>query len=373
MTLFAIATKNLARRPARSLLTLLGIAIGIGAVVALVGMAWGFEHGWVKTFDARGAQVIIKNASSVLPQPIDEEITEMVRAQPEIADAQKMLVQVVSVEEQPLVSVSGREWGGFLWEQVEVVKGRLPGGPEADEVVLGTVAKEILEKEVGDEVFIETGIFKVVGIVDAGATLDNASILIELSKLQELTLNEGLINVLNVRVRDDRILRDEPRWQELVERIESEAPDVTVFRPEEVMANNSGVQTAKALSLSMSVLAILVGLLGVMNTMLMSVFERTSEIGILLAIGWKKLRIMGMIILESILLSAFGGVAGVLLGVAAIKAVQQLPAAKGRIDPLLNAELILGALMLAMVVGLLSGILPAWRSAKMNPSDAIRA
>jgi len=120
-----------------------------------------------------------------------------------------------------------------------------------------------------------------------------------------------------------------------------------------------------------SLLAIVVGVLGVMNTMMMTVFERTQEICILLAIGWKRGRIMRMVLWESALLGFLGGVIGTLLGVVGVKLLVTAPAMRGLLEPDLSPRLLFTAVAIAMVVGVVSGLYPAWRSSRLPPSQAL--
>jgi putative ABC transport system permease protein len=122
-----------------------------------------------------------------------------------------------------------------------------------------------------------------------------------------------------------------------------------------------------------SLLAILVGVLGVMNTMLMTVFERTHEICVLLAVGWKRGRVMRMILYESALLGLFGGIVGVGLGVLGVKLLTETPAMRGLLQPDLGIPLLGLSVLIAVAVGIVSGLYPAWRSSRLTPSLALQA
>jgi putative ABC transport system permease protein len=127
----------------------------------------------------------------------------------------------------------------------------------------------------------------------------------------------------------------------------------------------------RAMSWSTSLLAIIVGVLGVMNTMLMTVFERTHEIGILLAVGWKKSRIMRMVLLESALLGLLGGIVGVALGALGLKLLEHTPTLRGLLEADLSPKLLFTAIGIAVVVGIVSGLYPGWRSSRLSPSLAL--
>jgi putative ABC transport system permease protein len=126
-----------------------------------------------------------------------------------------------------------------------------------------------------------------------------------------------------------------------------------------------------AMSWGTSLLAILVGVLGVMNTMLMTVFERKQEISVLLAIGWKRSRIVRMILWESAMLGLLGGIVGVIVGVVGVKLLQKTPAIRGLLEPDLSMNLLVLSVIIAVVVGILSGLYPAWRSSRLTPSLAL--
>jgi putative ABC transport system permease protein len=105
--------------------------------------------------------------------------------------------------------------------------------------------------------------------------------------------------------------------------------------------------------------------------MLMTIFERTQEISLLLAIGWKRSRIVRMVLWESALLGFFGGVGGVLIGVVGVKFLITAPAIRGLLEPELNPQLLFMAVVIAVVVGVFSGIYPAWRSSRLTPTHAL--
>jgi putative ABC transport system permease protein len=121
-----------------------------------------------------------------------------------------------------------------------------------------------------------------------------------------------------------------------------------------------------------SFLAILVGGLGVMNTMLMSVLERTREIGVLRALGWRRRRILEMIIKESLLLSFFGSIGGVLIAFGLTTLMTSSPLMGELIRISWSMGLFIRAIIVALTLGLVGGIYPAYRATKMLPVEALR-
>jgi putative ABC transport system permease protein len=113
-------------------------------------------------------------------------------------------------------------------------------------------------------------------------------------------------------------------------------------------------------------------LLGVANTLLMSVNERISEIGILRAVGWCSSQILTTIVIEGVLLATIGGIVGVALGVLDIYIVASLPLSSGLLDPRVTTSLLMQAMVLAILVGAVGALLPARRAIKISPAEAMR-
>jgi putative ABC transport system permease protein len=371
MTFLTVVFRGLLRRPVRTALTLLGISIGIAAVVALVGMSWGYEKSITRQLDVIGVDMVVSNMSGgILPKVFDQSLEKRIGALPHVAQTTSVLMLMLSVETSPLIMVSGREWGSFTWDTLTVIDGRLPKDATERAVVIGTLAAEGMGKKVGDRIQIEADELEVVGIVDGGAVIENGAIIVSLPLLQEITVNEGKVNFVNVRFTKDTTPAE---IETLRGQIKKVFPEGRATEAAEVVGTSQGFQIARAMSWSTALLAIIVGVLGVMNTMLMTVFERTHEIGILLAVGWKRSRILTMILCESALLGFLGGVAGVAIGVAGLKILHATTRMKGFLEPDLSPRLFVTAIGIAVIVGVVSGLYPGWRSANMAPSRALQA
>ena len=202
MTLLTIVVRGLTRRPVRTSLTLLGISIGIAAVVALVGISRGFSKSWATGMKARGTDVVVSNmAGSLTPKPFDAAVLDRVAHVPGVVAMSPSFVDLTSVETAQMMMVSARQWGGFSWSNLKVVAGRLPHDASEKVVVLGSTAAEMLKKKVGDPIQLETGELKVVGIVDGNAWVENSAVILSLKVYQDLTGNDGKINVIDVRAK----------------------------------------------------------------------------------------------------------------------------------------------------------------------------
>jgi putative ABC transport system permease protein len=235
---------------------------------------------------------------------------------------------------------------------------------------LGQTAADVLHKKVGDPIQIETKELKVVGIVNGGALVEDGSVILSLPLLQGILGSPSQINAIDVRVTPSTT---EEQLKELTRQIQQRVPQVRAVTVSEHLSHNEGFRLVRAMSWGTSLLALLVGIFGVMNTMLMTVFERTHEISVLLAVGWTRRRIIRMVLYESALLGLSGGILGVILGVIGVRLLDATPAIRGLLQPDLGLPLLGFSVTIAVAVGVLSGIYPAWRSSRLMPSLALQA
>jgi putative ABC transport system permease protein len=371
MTFLDVIIRGLIRRPLRTGLTLVGISVGIAAVVALIGLSRGLVTSWSTGVRSRGTDIVVHNLrGSLTPKPFPASVRDRIAHLPGVAATCDLLVDLMSVENTELTIVSAREWGCFAWDNLKLVSGRLPADQNERAVVLGTSAAEVLKKRLGDTVQIETEELAVVGIVDGGAFVENGSIVLSLSLLQEITGNQGKVSAIDVRVTPGM---NNAAIRRLCDEMSHLIPEAHAEIASEDLEHSQGYRVINAMSWGTSLLAMLVGILGVTNTMLMSVFERRHEIAVLLALGWKRSRVVRMILWESAMLGFFGGIVGVLLGLVGVNIMKNTPAIHGLLEPDLSVQLMLMAVAIAVAVGVLSGLYPAWRSSRLTPSVALNA
>jgi putative ABC transport system permease protein len=370
MTFFTVILRGLQRRPVRTGLTLVGISIGIAAVVALVGISRGFEQSWASGMRARGTDVVVSNMGSALaPKPFRSAVRDGIANLPQVAATCAIFVDLTGIEDSSMMVVSAREWGGFSWQNLKLISGRMPSDAMEHAVVLGQNAAEVLKKKVGDPIQLEATELTVVGIVDGGALVENGSVILSLPLYQKLSGNEGKINIIDVRATPG-MSADEVK--QLCVTINRLVPEARAMLAGEHVGNSEAYRFIRAMSWGTSLLAVIVGVLGVMNTMLMTVFERKQEICILLAIGWKRGRVIRMVLWESALLGLLGGIGGVVIGIAGVKVLETLPAIHGLLEPDLSLRLMVMAVAIAVIVGVVSGLYPAWRSSRLTPGMAMQ-
>lgn len=371
MNFLTLILKNLLRRPLRSVLTIIGIAVGIGAVVAMTSFAWGFERSWASSYKARGTDLIVTKTSSrsAMPAPFPAQYRDELEKMPHVKEAPGALVDILGVEELPTIVVLGWEPGSFLWDHLKLEHGQWPEYGTRRVAALGTVAAEMLGKSVGDPIQIESATFTVGAIYTSAALAENGSIVLNLAELQEVTDRPGMVNFFNLRLTPGTTPE---QVAELRRTIKAQSKGLNAFSAGEIAQGHAGIQIAKAMSLATSAIALAVGVIGIMNTILMSVFERLHEIGVLLALGWRRSRIRWMILCESLVLSLVGGLAGCILGVVSVRLLQLSPLIRGKLEGQVDLPLLGGVMLIALALGALGGLYPAWIGSRMSPVTALR-
>jgi putative ABC transport system permease protein len=235
--------------------------------------------------------------------------------------------------------------------------------------MIGSMAAELLHKKTGDPMELEGREFRVVGIFESTAVVENGALLMTLTQAQEITDKPGKVNVLNIKLdgrATDADIEEFKAW------VRKTMPGFVAITSGELVRKNAVVRISKAMSNATILIASLVGALVVFNTMLMSINERTKEVGILLALGWQRRTIMKLIISESVVLTLLGGFIGILMGVAITWGLEHLELMRGKIDAVFSIPFLFSVLCLSVILGICGGIYPALKAARLLPSHALR-
>ena len=263
-----------------------------------------------------------------------------------------------------MLIVFGYHPRSFPMGHFRVLEGEaLAGGHQ---VLVGKNAAEQLGVDVGDTIRLMRSNFRVVGIYETGISYEDVGVVIGLREAQTLTGKPHQVMYYAIKLRH-------PGDAETVkEHLESAFPDLDVSLTSEIAESMSDFQVMEELMTQVSALAVFIGGLGMLNTMLMSVLERTREIGVLRALGWRRRQILGMILKESLLLGAVGGVCGILLGLGLGGLMGLLEGTWASIEPVYSGGLFIQATAVALLAGVLGGLYPAWRATRLRPVEALR-
>lgn len=370
MSFVSLVLKNLWRQKVRSLLAVAGISLGIATIITLGAIADGMEHNLIATLRSGKADFSIGQAHApmIVMSSIPEARLYEIARWSEIKQAVGALVTFANLPENPYFMMIGIEPEAFDLGNVTIVEGRAFAPYAEDEVLLGRIAANTLNIQPGETVEIDLKKFRVVGIYETGNLLEDGGALLSLRTLQKLKNRPAELTVILVQVKEGVHVTEV--MAEVERKYHGEL--ITLRSAEEFNRNYQSLRLVRAGSWLISLLALVVGGIGVMNTMIMSVFERTREIGILRAVGWRRGRVLGLILGESLVLGLLAACAGVVLGWFVARCVTLLPQVRGLIGPVYEAELFVRAVALALVVGLVGGLYPAYRASKISPQEALR-
>ena len=193
-----------------------------------------------------------------------------------------------------------------------------------------------------------------------------------LGELQKLSSLDGKVTAFHVKLRPAPGESPDEHMHRGQAAIETALPGLRAVPAAERAQNNQLVVLAHAAAWGTSLIALLVGALGIANTMAMSVFERTKEIGVLRSLGWAGRSIMTLILVESAGLGILGGLVGVCAGWAVLRVLAALPQTANVVSASLPLITALEAVLIAVFVGLAAGFVPAFRASRLSPVEAMR-
>jgi putative ABC transport system permease protein len=399
---FQLALINFSHRRRRTMLTLIGIFIGIAAVVALVALGAGLQSTINREFQKIGldkvtvmstmGDIASPFASSTSANPLTEDDADLVKKVRGVKDSASLLIdqdRLAFAGEVRIAPVAGIPTGDGrrLVEEMnslEAERGRLLKGSDGFAVVVGSgVAQTAFPRKVavGDTVSIAGSAFKVVGIAKSvGDPARDSRVYVPKDTARVLFNRPKIVSMIVAQAEDGvspSSLAEEIKRKIRAKRGEKAGEeDFAVTTYEQLAGAVSSIfSVLQAVLVGIAAISLIVGGIGIMNTMYTSVVERTREIGIMKAVGGRNSDIAAIFLIESGLLGMLGGIIGVILGVlialVAEKAAE-IALGSGIFRAAFSPELFLGALAFSFVVGAVSGVLPAMRASGMRPVDAIR-
>lgn len=370
MNLIDLIRQNLAARKARSILTGGAVAIGILTIVALGVLTSSLRQTALSVLRIGRADFSVaqEGVSDLLYSAVDVNDLDHVRTLPGVESAIGVLVAPAKLDsEHPLFLKIGVPPESLAEFGVNVVEGRAYTAGAQNEIMLGYRAAADLNKKVGDKIQIEDYAYTVTGIFSTGQVFGDSASMLSLTTLQAEERKPGSVTLLFVRVKPG-INIDTVRHQ-----IESDRPQLATVRTQTDFGRvDRNLILINAANLGGSILALTIGAVGVMNTTLLSFFERTREFGVLRAVGWSRKRIIALVLGEAATVCLVGAALGTLLGYIAVRILARLPDLVGIFTPTFSAGVFGRALGFAALMTLLGALYPALRAARREPLEAMR-
>ena len=399
---FLLAIKNLKKRGIRSWLTVLGVFIGIAAVVSLISLSNGLQTAITGQFSGTLSTdvLVFQNAGTGFGPPgstavrkINQNDIDIIESVPGVKETIPRLIRMVKFEYNDIATFNYIASIPKDQEKVDmvnkvanlvIVKGNLLEAGDKGKVVLGDdfIKNSPYEKEihVGSSITIQGKKFEVKGILKRGSSFQiNSVILMPEDDLKDI-LNIGdeydivaikIDNTDNAQQIADNIVRKIRKDRN--EKVGEE--DFTIQTPAQALQAVSTILGVIGIVVTgIAAISLIIGGIGIANTMFTSVLERTREIGVMKAIGAKNSNILSVFLIESGLLGLVGGIAGALFGLGAAYLLASVASQTLGINfPVtLSWPLLLGAIAFSFFIGLISGIIPAIKASRMNPVEALR-
>ena len=364
--------KSLLRRKTRTLLTVIGVAIGVAAIVALGAMADGFVEGYSAIGGGSGADLLVmqSDAVDVAFSAVDEQVGEMLAGLSGVDQVDSMIYTFAATEGMPYFIVYGYDPGGFAIEHFKIVEGEQlsaqSSGRGGSPLVIGKMAADDLEKGVGDTFKLYETTFRIVGIYETGKPFEDGAAVLLLEDAQVISKHPHQANAFLLKLSDGQDA------EEMRDRIEQRFPDLTATLSADFTESQEMLSMVTGFTWAVSFLAVIIGGVGVMNTVLMSIFERTREFGTLRAIGWRPIRVLALVLGESVILCGIGGMVGAALGVGVVELVKQVPFAGSLFPTTFSLDLFAQGIGTALALGLVGGLYPSWRASRLLPAEAMR-
>ena len=377
----SVVLKELRRHRTRSALTISGVALSVCVLVSLLGLGTGYRTSLIHSIDRLGYHVLVTSKGcpyeaatllmqgGVIPMYMDEAIHREILRDADVATTTRLFLGSLPVHREGFSLITGIE-DSFLemkpWLTFQ--RGEWFGEGATDEVILGYSVAAYYRKNIGDD-FPLGGMgqtFRVRGIFDRSGTQDDGTIFVPLGVAQRLFDKKEKITGIGVK------LKDLSRIDEFSARV-FEIPSVQVITMAQVQRTLLDLLgTARFFIGTVAIVAVAIAVLGVMNTMLIAVFERTREIGVMRAIGASRGDVFALICAETLTICTIGGIAGggiaVLGSRMASEAVRAiLPFAPPGVLVQIDGILLIGGIAMAVGMGILAGIIPGWRASRLHP------
>jgi putative ABC transport system permease protein len=383
MTLKEIAFRNILRRKAKAFFVLIGLSIGVATVVAVISFSDAMTGDINHKLEKYGANILIVpktenlslNYGGVSLGGVSFEMNEIKEEEllrlNHIKNARNIAAAgplVMGVSE-----ISGRQvlLSGIDFKAAEILKpwwnieGKIP---DENGILLGADTARLMKLSIGDVVSIGARNFSVMGILKQTGSQDDQLIFTTLPVAQEIHNKPGLVSMVEIAA-----LCQGCPIPEMVRQISEVIPNARVMAIQQVVEGRmEALSQFKTFSMGISAVVLLVGSLVVLVTMMGNVRERTEEIGIFRAIGFRKSHIMKIVLIEAGIISISAGIIGYLIGEACAHAALRFFIEKSEHMMPLNMFLPAGAVMMALMVGLLAGFYPALAASRMDPARALK-
>jgi putative ABC transport system permease protein len=359
----SIIATNLLRRRTRTLFTAAGIAVGIATIVALLSFTQGLKEtaAGLAHLGGSGLGVFQSGVSDPTASVLPESLVGRLAKQPYVARATPLVLLVEGVKGESGAVTFGADPAGFFARSLVIVAGGRSVSPETEALVGDRLAVQ-LHLAPGGIITVSGHTYRVAGLYHSGILFEDSGAVLSLAQARLLTARPD--------EETDVVVDLAPRTRAgaAAKVIERDFPGTQVISdPQQALrAGANGTLISKAI-LVIVVMALIVGAIGVANTMAMSILERQGELGLLSTVGWSPRRVATLVMGEGIAVSMLGAMAGLLVGVIGAEELVRALGVSAYVSPAVTAWGLGRGLLVGFAIGVLGGIYPAWRVTHTQP------
>lgn len=372
----SLILKNPFRNKIRSILSITGIAIGIATIIVLGLITGGLEESVQTSLHDGSAEITAMSANSTgfeSTETIDSSMIQAVKNISGVTNAAGILTASDSNNTQnkggnpptQQSSISGIEPDKISYVGISSVNGSVYSN-NTNEVIVGKTYAKTENKTIGDTITILGNNFKITGIYETGNFQTDSGVYTSLSQLQKI---DNTTSVSQIAIKTDKNANTTKINSAIKDKYSDNITTTTAEERESQMSSITNILDTATYAIS--ALAILIGSIGIINTMIMSVYERTREIGVLKSVGWTNKRVLTMILGETLVLTIVSAVVGIIAGII----IAEVGMAIINTDVLTLAyrpSTFILAFGVAIFVGIVGGVYPAYHASKLAPTEALR-
>jgi putative ABC transport system permease protein len=357
---------NLARRKARTVATAIGIALGVATIVALLSVGAGLQRtaaGLVHLGDA-DLGVFQAGVEDPTASLLPTSLAPRLERRPDVSRATPLLLVVEGVRQEPAAVVFGADPKGFVAQRLVMAQGTKAFG--ARRILVGDKLAGELGLRPGSVLTVKRKPFTVAGVYHTGIFFEDTGAMLDLAAAQRLERRGQEATTIAVQLASDA---HKPAVAKALRR-DLAGTQVISTADEATRAGANGELVRKTVTI-IAALALIVGGLGVTNTMAMAVLERQRELALLSAVGWRRLRIAALVLAEGIATSILGAGFGLILGVIGADWLNRALAVSSVVTPHVTPWTIGQALLIGVAIGVLGGLYPAWRGTSVSTTELL--